>query len=86
MNNKRAVNRFNFSFITVNDDKEMSNGMRNTLKTPLNAQEINFVKSQIRQIQADENVFVFKITSGNSRPLVTADESVKRYYKLSFSV
>ena len=37
----------------------MANGMRNTSGTPLNDQEIEFVKSEIQRIQADEDVFVF---------------------------
>ena len=41
------------------NDKNMSNGMRNTSKTPLSPEEIAFVKSEIRRIEADESVFVF---------------------------
>lgn len=45
--------------ITGNGDKNMANGMRNTAGTPLNEQEIEFVRSEIQRIQADESVFVF---------------------------
>ena len=41
------------------DDKEMANGMRNTSRTPLTEEEINFVKTEIKRIEADESVFVF---------------------------
>lgn len=41
------------------DNKKMSNGMRNTSRTPLTQEEIDFVKSQIKLIEADESVFVF---------------------------
>ena len=45
---------------TVSDeDKNMSNGMRNTSKTPLTNLEIAFVKTEIKRLQADEKVFVF---------------------------
>lgn len=42
---------------TVN--KDMANGMRDTSKTPLNDNEIIYVKSEICRIGADESVFVF---------------------------
>ncbi|MBO6113406.1 MAG: hypothetical protein J6P45_10205 [Lachnospiraceae bacterium] len=45
--------------ITDNEDKNMANGMRNTKGTPLNDRETEYVKSEIRRIQADEKVFVF---------------------------
>lgn len=41
------------------DDKNMANGMRDTSKTPLTDDEIEYVKSQIRAIEADETKFVF---------------------------
>ena len=41
------------------NDKDMANGMRDTSKTPLSAEEIDFIKEEIRQIGADESVFVF---------------------------
>ena len=41
------------------EDKGMANGMRNTSGTPLSEEEIEFVRSEIRRIQADESVFVF---------------------------
>ena len=44
--------------ISIND-KDMANGMRDTSKTPLSEEEINYVKSEIRLIGADETVFVF---------------------------
>ena len=45
--------------IASGDDKNMANGMRNTSGTPLSEADIEFVKSEIRRIQADEIVFVF---------------------------
>ena len=41
------------------NDKDMANGMRDTSKTPLSKEEINYVKSEIHRIGADETVFVF---------------------------
>lgn len=41
------------------DDKLMSSGMRNVSREPLTKEEINFVKSEIRRIGADESVFIF---------------------------
>ena len=43
----------------ISDDKNMSNGMRNTSRTPLTEDEILFIKSEIQRIGADESVFVF---------------------------
>ena len=43
----------------IDDSKQMSNGMRNTSRTPLTAEEIEYVKSEIMRIEADESVFVF---------------------------
>lgn len=40
-------------------DKNMSNGMRDMSRTPLTESEIEYVKSEIERIQADENVFIF---------------------------
>ena len=37
----------------------MSNGMRDMSRTPLTESEIEYVKSEIERIQADENVFIF---------------------------
>lgn len=45
--------------LIATNNKDMSNGMRNTSKTPLSALEIEFVKSEIQRIGADINVFVF---------------------------
>lgn len=45
-------------FIQV-DDKTLASGMRNTAGTLLTNEEIAFVKSEIRRIEADERVFVF---------------------------
>ena len=45
--------------ISDSDAKKMANGMRNTSGTPLNEQEIAFVKSEIKRIHADENIFIF---------------------------
>lgn len=40
-------------------DKDMANGMRNTSKTPLTEQEIEFVRAEIRSIGAEERIFIF---------------------------
>ena len=40
-------------------NKDMANGMRNISKTPLSASEIEYVKSEIQRIEADDSVFVF---------------------------
>lgn len=45
-------------FVSMND-KTMSRGMRDMSKTPLTEEEIEFVKSEIKRIGADESVFVF---------------------------
>jgi hypothetical protein len=37
----------------------MANGMRDTSKTPLSDKEIEYVKSEIHRIGADESIFVF---------------------------
>ena len=41
------------------EDKNMSNGMRDLSRTPLTDEEIEFVKKEIRRIEADESLFVF---------------------------
>ena len=41
------------------NDKDMANGMRDTSKTPLSKEEIEYVKREIRRIGADESIFVF---------------------------
>lgn len=41
------------------DDKTMANGMRNASHEPLTDKEIEYVKSEIRRIEADESLFVF---------------------------
>lgn len=41
------------------NDRDMANGMRNTSGTPLTESEIDFVKSEIQRIGADESIFVF---------------------------
>ena len=43
----------------TDEDKEMANGMRDMSRTPLTEEEIEFVKSEIRRIKADERLFVF---------------------------
>lgn len=48
-----------FHAISDVDAKNMANGMRNTSGTPLTEQEIEFVKSEIKRIHADENIFIF---------------------------
>ena len=40
-------------------DKDMANGMRDTSRTPLSEEEIDYIKSEIQRIGADETVFVF---------------------------
>ena len=49
----------------------MANGMRNVSGTPLTAEEIEYVKEEIRRIQADENVFIdslpYKLTDAQAR-------------------
>ena len=39
--------------IAIND-KDMANGMRDTSKTPLSEEEITYIKSEIKEIKADE--------------------------------
>lgn len=46
-------------FRPITKNKEMANGMRNTSRTPLTDEEIEFVKREIRAINADETIFVF---------------------------
>ena len=41
------------------DNKGMANGMRNMSRTPLSEEEIEYVKSEIQRIQADESIFIF---------------------------
>ena len=41
--------------IANEDDKNMANGMRNTSGTPLDENEIAFVKAEIHRIKADES-------------------------------
>lgn len=43
----------------TDDNKNMSNGMRDFSGTPLTEEEIEFIKTQIRRIGADISVFVF---------------------------
>ena len=43
----------------IDSQKSMSNGMRNMEKTPLNDNEIELIKEQIRRINADETKFIF---------------------------
>lgn len=45
--------------LIVQDDKNMAKGMRDMSRTPLTNEEIVFVKLEIQQIGADENIFVF---------------------------
>lgn len=53
------MNKMIMHAITSTDDKDMSNGMRDVSRTPLTDEEIEYVKSEIRRIQADEKVFIF---------------------------
>jgi hypothetical protein len=46
-------------FKPLTDDKLMSNGMRNLSRTPLTDDEIEYVKEQIKIIEADMSKFVF---------------------------
>lgn len=41
------------------NDKDMAYGMRDTSGTPLTEAEIEFIKSEIKRIGADESLFVF---------------------------
>ena len=43
----------------TDDEKELANGMRNTSRSPLSEDEITYVRSEIRRIEADESVFIF---------------------------
>ena len=43
----------------VQDNKNMSNGMRNMSRIPLTENEIQYVKSEIARIGADESIFIF---------------------------
>ena len=45
--------------LIANHDKDMANGMRNTSKTPLTDEEIEYVKVEIKRIGADPSKFVF---------------------------
>jgi len=45
--------------LIIQDDKHMANGMRDMSRTPLTDEEIQYVKSEIQRIDADETVFVF---------------------------
>ena len=57
MNREKAL--FKSYAIADFDNKNMANGMRNMSRTPLTDEEIEFVKKEIRRIEADESVFVF---------------------------
>ena len=48
-----------FQPMTSEEQKQLANGMRNTSKLPLTDSEIEYVRSEIKRIQADESVFVF---------------------------
>lgn len=54
-----SSNTIRLHAITFSDDKNLANGMRNTSGTPLSESEIEFVKSEIRRIHANEDVFIF---------------------------
>lgn len=41
------------------NDRKMANGRRDTSKTPLTDNEIEYVKQEIRAINADESIFIF---------------------------
>lgn len=43
----------------TDDNKNMSNGMRDFSGTPLKAEEIKFIKTEIKRIGADISVFIF---------------------------
>ena len=51
----------NFEYHAAKKDKNMSNGMRDMSRTPLTESEIEYVKSEIERIQADENQKLFNI-------------------------
>lgn len=46
-------------FVKQDCVKEIANGMRDMSKTSLTEKEIDFVRSEIRRIKADESTFVF---------------------------
>jgi hypothetical protein len=46
-------------FKPIDDDRSMSNGMRNLSRVPLTEEEIDMVKHEIKAIQADESKFIF---------------------------
>lgn len=43
----------------IGSNKDMSNGFRCLDRTPLNAEEIEFLKNEIISIEADEHIFIF---------------------------
>lgn len=45
--------------LIAQDNKHMANGMRDMSRTPLTNKEIEYVKSEIQRIEADESLFVF---------------------------
>ena len=47
------------NFISLDNAKKMSNGMRMLGNSPLSPEEIAFVKNEIRLIEADESIFIF---------------------------
>ena len=48
-----------FRPMTSEEQRQLANGLRNTSRQPLTDSEIEYVKSEIKRIQADESVFVF---------------------------
>ena len=57
MSNSKSVG--DIHFIKQDCNKEMANGVRDMSKTPLSEKEIDFVRSEIYRIKADESIFVF---------------------------
>ena len=51
---------------TIQQEKGMACGMRDTSKTPLSDCEIEFVKKEIKRIEADESKFIFNVDRNKS--------------------
>ena len=49
-----TLERQNVIKLIAKKDKDMSNGMRDMSRTPLTESEIQYIKSEIKRIQADE--------------------------------
>ena len=56
---KSALDLSILNFSKIDENKKMSNGMRDISHKPLTEDEINLLKKEIKRIEADESVFVF---------------------------